>query len=277
MKLAFCFLSYSDIEQIAVWKQFFNGVPKDKYSIFLHTKSDLEISALEGCTVIPTQPTEWGGFSLVRVQQALFTAAHRDTMVYKFILLSGDAVPLFTFSTIYSILTADSLGRIHVTPGLNSGNETTVNKKAWPTVRPWVWAYADQWIILNRGHVDHLIEEWALIEKVFAESRFSDEHVYPILFNARDGLSTFNKNLSIYVTHRTTARCFIHHHTTPTTYHTNEMTLTELEKIYGSGALFLRKICRTARLTYDWTAERPLQACKRIILSPLGCRVVPAV
>jgi hypothetical protein len=160
---------------------------------------------------------------------------------------------------------------------MNSGNETTVNKKAWPAGRLWTWAYADQWAILNRGHVDHLIQEWTLIEKVFAESRFSDEHVYPIIFNALDGLSTFKKELSIYVTHRTTARCFIRHHTTPTTYHTNEITLTALEQIYGSGALFLRKICGTARLTYDWNAERPLQPCKRIILSPLGCRVIPAV
>ena len=277
MKLAFCFLSYGDIEQIAVWTQFFSGVPTDKYSIFLHTKSDLGISALANCVVIPTQPTAWGEFSLVRVQQALFTAAHSNTMVYKFILLSGDAVPLFTFSTIYSLLTADLLGRIHVTPGGNSGNEKTVNKKAWPATRPWVWAYAAQWVVLNRSHVDHLIQEWALIEKVFTASKFSDEHVYPIIFNALDSLITFKKEPSVYVNQRTTARCCIRHHTTPTTYHANEMTLTELDQIYGSGALFLRKICGTARLTYDWTAERPLQACKRIILSPLGCRVVPAV
>jgi hypothetical protein len=277
MKLAFCFLSYEDIVHINVWKEFFQTAPVSSYSIFLHTKSELGRSELEGCIVIPTQTTEWGTFSLVEVQQALLTAAYKDTENYKFILLSGDAIPIYTFDTIYTRLTQDSLGWMNYTPGFHKENESTVSKKAWPTGKRWEWIFAQQWVVLNRTHVEHLFQEWPMIELVFSLSRFPDEHVYPIIFNAYDSLESFKNQSNIYVNQRNTLPCHLHHHTVPTTYHSKDFTVSELDRVYESGALFLRKICKTVRLTYDWNSATPLQATKRIVLSPRGFKMVPSI
>ena len=131
--LAFCFLTYGDVEHREIWKPFFAAAPPDQYTIFIHRKEG-EGSALPA-TVIPTQATEWATWSLVEVQQSLFREAAKNPAVTKLILLSADTIPLYSFSALYKALMADDKGYIRRLEYKQSATKVP-NTAAWPK-RPW--------------------------------------------------------------------------------------------------------------------------------------------
>lgn len=250
MKLAFCFLSYGDIVQSALWKLFFKDADPSTYTIVIHMSQGPSVSALEGANVIPTQPTKWGQFNLVEAQQALFERAIDDPAVQKCVLLSGDSVPLYDFTTIYSQLMSDDKGYLAYEVPSNRchiSREGQVRKKAWPNDRPWKWYTASQWSVLHRSHVTLLRVNWALIQSVFNVPNFiADEHMYPVFFNGFNQLSSFHTTPITWVCWSSIrTRCKHHHRSTPHTYHTPTLTPATLKKIYNSGCLFMRKLCVT--------------------------------
>lgn len=251
-------MAYGDIVHLNVWRQFFADASENTYSIYMHSKNNIPKSELPGCILIPTQPTEWGKFSLMDVQHSLFLKAHEDPDNYKFILLSSDTVPLYTFSRIYAELTKDNKGRMNFSPDGLIRREVTVDKSRWPADIKWNWMHSPQWIILNRSHIAQLHPHWEMLKTVFNKSEIPDEHLYPIFFNGYNYNDTFSPTI-MYSTFTTRSKyCSIHHRDVPRTFHTEEFDSNTLDVIYGSGAMFIRKICSTALLNYDWSLERPL-------------------
>jgi len=261
MKLAFCFLSYDDIEQHETWNSFFKDVSPEKYTVLVHMKNRTDTSIIQGALVIPTIPTEWGGFSLVKVQQALIEAAFEDEAVTKFILLSGDSIPLYRFDTIYEQLYKDDKGYLAINVRTRGQERVqAINRGAWPRTMPWKWIKSSQWSILNRVHVQLLHEHFDTLTQVFSNSSIPDEHLYPVFFNGCNISNTFHNKPSMFVNwSRSIYSCSVPHHITPATYHTIELNAANINEIYNSGAFFLRKICKTAKVRMEWDAERPLQ------------------
>jgi hypothetical protein len=254
MKLAFCFLSYGDIVQTALWKLFFKDADPSTYKIVIHMSQGPSISALEDAIIIPTQPTGWGQFNLVEAQQALFERAIDDPAVQKCILLSGDSIPLYNFTTIYSQLMSDDKGYMAYsipTKRDHTIRESRVRKKAWPNDLPWKWYLASQWSVLHRSHVTLLQSNWALIQRVFNVPDFiADEHLYPVFFNGFNRLTSFHTTPVMWVSwsgKRT--RCRHHHRSAPITFHTPNFNEPTMIQIYNSGCLFMRKICSTVDAT----------------------------
>jgi len=251
-------MTYEDIVCINAWRAFFRDASENSYSIYIHSKHGIQQSDLSGSNILPTQPTQWGHFSLVEVQQALFCKAYEDPENYKFVLLSGDSIPLYSFATIYARLTSDAMGYMTITKGMyQSERERFVNKKAWSPRESWVWYGASQWCILHRSHVELLKEHWTMIVATF-NSKIGyapDEHVYPILFNA---FGPFHPG-AMFVDWSPSINCSIGHRLSPKTYHDEDLVEEPLHAIYESGALFLRKVCVLTKLNYDWTQAHPLQ------------------
>jgi len=252
MKLAFLFLSYGDIEQTTLWNNFFKDAKSNQHVIYLHMAHGGTTTAINGCKLIPTQPTVWGGFSLVKVQQTLLTAAFSDTDTTKFILLSGDCIPLYPFDKIYAQLTANDKGYMNYTStptvsilNINHPREAAINTAAWPVDRPWTWLKASQWSILNRTHVRLLEENWTMIVDVFRKMHVPDEHAYCIFFNGWGLLDTFYSESHMFDNRRAHSHaCSIKHRSLPKTYHTSEITSSFHRQIYSSGFLFMRKMCK---------------------------------
>ena len=257
MKLAFCFLSYKDIEQQAVWKTFFEMGNKDQYVIYLHRSDGIHESSLPDCKVIPTIPTRWGKFSLLQAQQNMYNEAFCDPTVHKFILLSGDSIPLYSFAKIYQYLMKDDKG--YMQPIADSSTVTHTSN-AWPNDRPWKGHFISQWTILNRSHIQLLQENWTMLEKVFSDAHVPDEYMYYIFFNGFGYIDSFHTSSHMYVTHSIdTNACSIAHHAKPLTYHHNNFTPLHVEKIYSTKCLFLRKICSKMVVRMDWTMPYPLR------------------
>jgi hypothetical protein len=274
--LAFCFLTYGDIEHSEIWEPFFAAAPPDQYTIVIHRKEG-EGSALPA-TIIPTQKTEWGTWSLVEVQQNLFREAAKNPAVTKFILLSADTIPLYSFAALYKALMADDKGYIRRLENKQSAKKVP-NMAAWPK-RPWRWSLTSQWIILNRAQFTALDNNFAMLRTVFGSMYIPDEHVYTIFFEGFGLLGTFHlippvhvqwdqKPQTLYTMMcpplrrfqrppERTRPCSIWHRDRPHTFHAEELTPRKVAQIYASSAFFLRKVCRLAPLRFDMTHDRIL-------------------
>lgn len=277
--LAFCFLTYEDVEHREIWEPWFAAAAPGQYTIVMHRKEG-EGSALPA-TVIPTQPTEWGTWSLVEAQQSLFREAAKNPAVTKFILLSADTIPLYSFAALYKALMADDKGYIRMASNRKSAKKIP-NTAAWSL--PWRWSLTSQWIILNRIQFTALEDNFAMLRAVFGTMFIPDEHVYSIFFDGIGLLGTFKRVPPVHVQwdqkHRTvhtmlfpsllrskctekTRSCSVWHRDLPHTFHAEELTARKVAEIYASSAFFLRKVCRLAPLRFDLTRDR--------ILLPKAC------
>lgn len=260
MKIAFCFLSYGDIEHQNVWAQFFESAKK--HAIFLHRADGQTETNLPGCTVIPPIKTAWGTFSLLQAQQNLFNEAVKDPEVQKVVLLSGDSIPLYKFDVVYNKLCRDDKGYLRqiaqsvVVPI----TDKRVHTAAWPSDKPWVGKFNSQWVVLNRTHVQMLQDNWPMLQRVFKDANIPDEYLYFTFFNGFGCIGTFHNASHMHVSHsKKVFPCGRNHHSVPLTYHRQNFTPQEVDKLYRSGHLFLRKVCSTTNVHMDWNKKRPLQ------------------
>lgn len=228
----------------------------------------------------PTQPTEWGAFSLMEAQQSLFRTAALDPDVTKFILLSGDSIPLYRFDALYRKLTADGMGYIRKIEKKKS-ERSLPHMAAWPKQRPFKWSLSSQWVILNRRHVTMLEENFPMLRSVFGQIYIPDEHMYIIFFDGFGELSSFHLrspthvrwdsiltpirtlvpgNIIKHIKPAGNRACSENHRNRPHTFHAEELTNVAVANIYKSGGLFLRKICRLAQLNIDFSREEILQS-----------------
>ena len=246
MKIAFCFLSYNDIEQISWWEKFFVGVPLESYSIFLHRKDTIKKSWAPNCTIIPTRATSWATFSLIKVQQDLLNEAYKDPLVTKFVLLSGDSIPIISFKELYTRLMSDDKGFLDYKDcaiTAHTSRESSVIRSAWPPGMPWKWRVASQWASFNRFHVQKLQENWPMLEQTFQRSVVPDEHIYVVFFNGIRALGTFHERNLMYINWSSPSKkCKISHRPYPKTYHQHE--LSQIDTIRDKGYCFMRKICK---------------------------------
>ena len=261
-------MTRDDIEQRSVWEPFFANAPEDQYAVFMHSSSGIQTSWLPACTIIPTLPTTWGSFSLVEVQQALFEAAYMDESTTKFVLLSGDSIPLYTFRYIYAKLSGDAKGYMSATEvtSISNKRERTVNKEAWPPEKPWKWDISSQWIILNRSHVQLLHDQFPMLRAVFQGSSTPDEHVYIVFFTGYDVMDSFHRETPMYVNLAYThTPCKVWHRASPLTHHGTSFSRDYVKRLYTTNSLFVRKICSASRLAVDFTSDTILVASRETV------------
>jgi hypothetical protein len=279
MKLAFCFLTYDDLDHREIWAPFFAGAPSDQYTIVVHSKTATS-SWLPGAIMAPTVPTEWGGFGLMEAQQSLFRTAICDPDVSKIILVSGDSIPLYRFDALYRKLAADDKGYIRKVEKPQSDRKKP-DRAAWPSDRPFNWSLSSQWVIFNRHHVAMLDEHFSMLTRVFSPMRIPDEHMYSIFFEGFGELASFHLTSPIHVQwdrpnpmhklvlgpilkrekrHLGNRPCSENHRNRPHTFHKEEITRAAVAEFYKSGGLFLRKVCRLAEFNIDFSREELLRA-----------------
>lgn len=139
MKIAFCFLTNKNINNVNLWKQFF--INNNNYNIYIHNKEHFDNYFTK--YIIPSKiDTKWGDISLVKATLLLFEEAFKDNENEYFILLSESCIPLHNFDYIYNKINLNNSSII------NTFNE---NKQ-------------HQWVLLKRD-----LLEWFLNNKYLEE------------------------------------------------------------------------------------------------------------
>ncbi len=234
--IAFCFLTYGDIENTHTWRKFFNKMGSN-YNVYLHPKESKEVSNYFYPHIIKDRvETEWGGISLVRATNNLFREAFKDESNKVFILLSDKCIPIHTPEIIKRELLTSKSNRMGIMGDMDSeGRYNTIKDKS--QISKDNFEKRSQWMVLNRDTVGKLLEidKTELFEDVFAP----DEVYYPTMLNML-GIDWEDKTLTfsnwIDISHKGNKNNY------PKTY--DFISFKEIEKIRETGALFMRKVTR---------------------------------
>jgi hypothetical protein len=111
MKIAFCFLTYDIIVRYDLWNKFFENIDQEKYSIFIHPKnigksSNSKYSFQYNIVKNRVNTTSKDNISIVYATlQLLKEAYYSDQKITHFIFLSQSCIPLYSFNTIYEVVT----------------------------------------------------------------------------------------------------------------------------------------------------------------------------
>jgi len=142
-KIAFCFLLYEYIKHNTIWEKFFLQDSNCTHSIYSHIKNNSEKTQdwLKS-NQVKTIKTTWCDESLVHAWINMLKKALQDKDNKYFVLLSGECIPLYNYTKLYTKITRSKKSRINLNKDI-----MMFNKKLYDFTGLY---YADQWMILNR-------------------------------------------------------------------------------------------------------------------------------
>lgn len=174
-KVAFLFLVMESVHMVALWDQFFAGVPAANYSIYTHAallEDDDPHRTQDGtlkqwnAKAINRVNTSW--CALLGVEVALLHAALEDQLNQQFIFLSQDTVPLKSFDYVYRTLfdkpeksrfcfaSAASHTHVLVEAAMDEFHKGCFYKDFYRAHDPRTIKH-HQWIILSREHAQTIV------------------------------------------------------------------------------------------------------------------------
>jgi hypothetical protein len=245
-------MSYGDIGQIHVWKEFFKDVSSDAYSVILHRKDGVPQSDLPSVTVIPTIPSEYGKWSLVQVSQALFRKGLENEENQTFILLSGDTIPIRSFRELSEKVSGKE-GFFQWYGGSEERMEK-INKEILRTLSDrFCCVKHSQWVVLDRKYIQLFESHFELMEQAFSEMVIPDEHAYGIMLEILGVRRNIQYDFLTYIDWNITEGCphGIRHHYHPKTFHLSDLTPERISAVRHSGSYFMRKICGAEPIPAD--------------------------
>jgi hypothetical protein len=238
MKIALCFLTYSNVSQPKLWHNIINS-NKDKLNVYIHNKIefiDNEYNLHKYC-IDNKVTTKYGDKSIIDATLTLFKEAFNNEENEFFILLSDNCIPIYNFDYIYNKI-------FEINNNIIFTNYTCLNNQYrfdYLTNTDFFerdkFLNDSQWLLLNRVTTKWFLENNFL--HLFGDNFFAaDEHYFGNLCNKyhvdfQNSLLTFVNwyELSDLDTDRPFPKTYI--------YLTNEM-VEQIKK--NTTALFMRKI-----------------------------------
>jgi hypothetical protein len=184
-KLAFCFLIYDEIIYEDIWNTFFKNVDINKYSIYIHYKTNKPLKYFEQHKIPNCINTKYEDQTIPLAYNVLFRKAYEDENNYKFLILSGSCIPFKSFDYIYNKLTADNFGYFNVCPQSQCFPNCNYLLKIIDKENI---AKSHNWFILNRNLVNKLC---------FDKDDFLNQHYKTIYAPAEYFYYTFIKILGL--------------------------------------------------------------------------------
>jgi hypothetical protein len=222
-KVALLFLTRGPMPMEPIWRCFLgDGAAWQRlFSLYAHPPPAFSYPAASlfaGREVAGRVEVAWGQHSVVEAERRLLQAALGDPQNQWFVLLSEDAVPLYSAAQAYAQLASERRSRVDACA--NASDPGDAQRRAVNRWQPAMaaaglprggWRKSSQWVMLIRAHAELLAAErrvneafaaecWATPEGVQPVERFcvSDEHYIPSLLAVRglegecacDGAST---------------------------------------------------------------------------------------
>ena len=187
-RIAFLFLTVSDVKQAPIWEIFFKG-HTNKFNIYVHPKHPNKIKSFFKDHIIQNLvPTEWGDPSLVVATNNLIREALDNPANQKFILVSDSCVPIKTFEYVYKTVLQDNTSwfnyyspQLSVTPKPDWMGEINTHYESLNLLHPNFQKNAfiqEQWMILDRRHAELIDDNRHLLHYFNIEGIFPDEIYY---------------------------------------------------------------------------------------------------
>jgi hypothetical protein len=172
-KIAFCFLIYDIINKEDIWNSFFSNVDKEKYNIYIHYKTQVELKYFEKYKLNNCIETKYGDISLVLAQNILLKRALEDSNT-NYIFVSQSCIPVKSFDYIYDFLNPN-FSYFNIAPDLQC---FPIYNNLIKYFDKNVIKKASQWCILNQSHAKLMVDNNDNIKKWFSNIKIPDEIVY---------------------------------------------------------------------------------------------------
>lgn len=174
-KISFCFLIYDGINLEELWNIFFKNVDKNKYTIYIHYKTDKPLKYFEQYKLKDCIETKYCDVTIIHAHNLLFKKAYDDGC-YKIISLSQACIPFKSFDYIYNFLCKDNKGHFNIAEHnacfprcnklLNYYDRNNIQKSS-------------NWFILNRQICELVIQEdKTKINEMYSNIFCPEEHFF---------------------------------------------------------------------------------------------------
>lgn len=236
-QIAFLVLSRGDVNHPQIWRDYL-AQSEGSAKIYAHCKDIDSLGAdsfLLPHLIEEQIPTEWASASLVEATLALIHAAHKDSSITHFILVSESCVPVRPYAELINSLRLDARSRMTITPWTEMRKYHVLKAQRLenlPTIRKEVAHFQDQWMCLSRADVDTCLKKNWLPE--FANVFAADEAFFATV------LAASGKPPLQYVINRpVTWTKWMEHEAHPVTFHKVPKSI--IAEISESGCFFARK------------------------------------
>lgn len=180
-KLAFLFLTISNINHEIYWRDFFRGY-ENKYSVYVHAKEQVSSTSWFKQFELPYKlENSWA--RTMKCQIGMLKEALNDPENQMFIFCSHNTLPLQSFDMIYSELSSSkkSVFRYEKNPHMDPANKGAYQSYRVLKPIPEDRQYKNtQWVILNRKHAQMMVHDTHIIP-IIAHYPHDQEH-YPSTF-----------------------------------------------------------------------------------------------
>ncbi|KAK9734628.1 hypothetical protein RND81_04G153200 [Saponaria officinalis] len=195
-KIAFLFLTNSDLFFAPIWEIFFNSTSPDYYNVYIHADPDTLVADPGGVFAgrfIEARHTERSSATLISASRRLIAAAILDDPLNTyFALLSQSCIPIHSFQYVYATVFAATT-TAHFKSFIEIlSNETTLPSRyvsrgenvMLPEVPYDKFRVGSQFFILNKKHALMVLKERKLWRKfrlpcLKVNSCYPEEHYFP--------------------------------------------------------------------------------------------------
>ncbi|KAK4280788.1 hypothetical protein QN277_012364 [Acacia crassicarpa] len=202
-KVAFMFLTKGPLPLAPLWEEFFKGIHKDLYSIYVHyppsfNQTPPETSVFHG-RAIPSKVVNWGDMNMIEAERRLLANALLDFSNQRFVLLSESCIPLFNFSTIYNYLINSSKNFVEAYDMPGPVGRGRYRSKMKPTIKLEQWRKGSQWFQIDRALALEVVSDstyFPLFKRLCKGSCYGDEHYLPTMVSIRFWEGNSNRTLT---------------------------------------------------------------------------------
>lgn len=180
MKIAFLFIVRDKINNVDLWRQYFEGF-NDRFSCYIVSKSGrAETDIPNVINLHDKYDSDYGRTKYIQTVLFLLKEALIDKQNFKFILFSESCIPITSFSRLYDLLTKDKSAFINMGRVLDDwkaavGRYAQLRKK--DVSREEWYGHSAQAIVFNRKLAKFLVTTDSKIHNVINVYNI-DEHYY---------------------------------------------------------------------------------------------------
>ena len=192
-KLAVIMTLYDEMPHADAWRAFFAGAEPDRVSLYVHQVTRAPLPHGFGLRTVPTHPSSYGGMDHWRLYNHLLAHALADDADNRmFVFVSQSCVPLRSFDEVFASAFASEKqsekqgdqqsGRSMFTQ-YPEFDRTRVRHLTGVIAEENI-SKAEAWCALTRAHAQRMVDDEALIVKLFDPADqgnrvwYPDEHIY---------------------------------------------------------------------------------------------------
>ncbi len=194
-KIAFLFLTYSNLKRQDIWNRFFDDKNSNKFTIYNHAKENEKVTdlILKDKHIPEHIETCWGCPNLVEANILMIKHALEDHLNKKFILVSDSCIPIVSFDIFYNEIMKDDKSIINIHYNNNPERYDKIKNSSFK--KDEFTKHSGSGLVINVKHAKLLVSDLDNYRNNWKNVYVPDEHYIGNILRVLD--TNFNINYKI--------------------------------------------------------------------------------